>query len=563
MASDEHPPLTMHAGRKFVTLLATLLSTFSLAEAESGSLTITVRNQVLHSIDARMFGQFMERPAFSGEIGPEAAVAPGTHDLQPAAEKLIHDMQIPVLRFPGGTDVDFLDWTDMVDHLPGRTTVARPLSEPRGRKVSNAFGYDEFLRLCERNGSEAILVVNFRDGLLGVRPLEEAAAHAAALVAYCNAPLDTALPPEQAKWAALRAKNGHPEPYRVKYIQIGNETWMFTPEVEKAFAADALSHWHESLRTYIKAVLAVDPTVQIIVDASPAPVVAKIHEEFKDAMHGYAVHAYKPWDIREVKKEGKTVEVSSLSAEEIWNTWVAVPAVDARGQSRLEDANLEQVRRLGGKVSMTEWNWNGWWAVDKNQAALDSLLAKGIGAASYLHAILRQGDLINMACQSMLVGREWPINAIRVDQSNRRPAYMFPSGVVTQLYSQNHGSEMLAVDLANQSFYEAPYKMGQLDPQGKVARVDVIATKSEEVLTVHMINRSFSRVETAAIDTSAFALKPQEVELLILEGHFHDKPKEGESPERAKVRREKVSSKGDTLEVRLPPRAIVFAKYAI
>jgi hypothetical protein len=54
-----------------------------------------------------------------------------------------------------------------------------------------------------------------------------------------------------------------------------------------------------------------------------------------------------------------------------------------------------------------------------------------------------------------------------------------------------------------------------------------------------------------------------EVELLILEGHFHDKPKEGESPERAKVRREKVSSKGDTLEVRLPPRAIVFAKYAI
>jgi hypothetical protein len=127
---------------------------------------------------------------------------------------------------------------------------------------------------------------------------------------------------------------------------------------------------------------------------------------------------------------------------------------------------------------MTEWNWNGWWAANKDQAALDSLFAKGIGAASYLHAILRQGDLITLATQSMLVGSCWPIDSIRVDKDNNRPAYMMPSGIVTTLYSQNHGAEMLAVDLSNAEFYHQPYKMGQLGPAEKVAYVDVLAGKN-------------------------------------------------------------------------------------
>jgi alpha-N-arabinofuranosidase len=138
------------------SLLMALVCCVGRAEAEqinadgvttSNVLAITIRNQILHKLDPRLFGQFMERPAFSGEIGPEAAVVPGTHQLQPQAEKLIRAMQIPVLRFPGGTDVDFLDWTDMVDDVPGRAKADRPISSPRGNKVSNAFGYDEFLRL--------------------------------------------------------------------------------------------------------------------------------------------------------------------------------------------------------------------------------------------------------------------------------------------------------------------------------------------------------------------------------------------------------------------------------
>ena len=237
--------------------------------------------------------------------------------------------------------------------------------------------------------------------------------------------------------------------------------------------------------------------------------------------------------------------------------------MDNRGQSLLEENNFKQARALGYKISMTEWNWNGWWNENGQKPALDSLLAKGIGAASYLHAIMRQGDLINMGLQSMLVGSHWPITSISVDKDNKRPAYMMPSGMVTKLYSQNHGDQMLAVDLANAEFYQQPYKMGQLDASGKTAYVDVLASRSVDTLTVHMINRRFTGKQTVTIDCTALNVKPQKVKLIILDGRLNDKPIDGDSLEPAYIRQENLSFSGNTLKLDLPPKAIIFAQFKL
>ena len=190
-----------------------------------------VLNKVLHPIDTRLFGSFMERASNGGENGPEGALMPGTHELQPGVVKLLREMQIPIVRFPGGTDADFLDWQDMISNVPGRG-ADRPVSTGHENdKVTNNFGYDEFLQLRQELGWDAILVVNFRNGLLKIKPIEEAARQAAALVAYCNAPVGAKLPAGMLDWPAIRAKNGHPAPYSVKQWQIGNETWAFHNKV--------------------------------------------------------------------------------------------------------------------------------------------------------------------------------------------------------------------------------------------------------------------------------------------------------------------------------------------
>ena len=198
-------------------------------QLQAAGIEITVSDTVLHEIDPRLFGQFMERPSW-GEIGPEAAVIPGTHQLRPEAKQLLRRMRIPIARFPGGTDVDYIDWRDMIDNVPGREG-GRPITiGHQGDRVTNNFGYDEFLQFCEELEVEPILVVNFRDGLLAEDGPQKAATHAAKLVAYCNAPVDNDLPEELAVWPALRAENGRAAAYNVKYIQIGNETWAFSRE---------------------------------------------------------------------------------------------------------------------------------------------------------------------------------------------------------------------------------------------------------------------------------------------------------------------------------------------
>jgi len=545
----------------------TVLAVILCASAHgSSTLTISVKDKVLHSIDHRVFGQFMERPAFGGETGPEAAVVPGTHELQPLAGQLIREMRIPVLRFPGGTDVDFIDWTDMIDNAPGRKDAGRPPSKGyRGDEVSNAFGYDEFLQLCERDGSEAILVVNLRDALLQKKPVAEAAAHAAGLIAYCAAPLDRELPGNLALWPKLRAQNGRLKPYKVEYVQIGNETWMFNPEAERQLGKNSVQHWQHCLEAYIDAIHAAHPDAKFIVDAFPWPVSKAIHEKYGDLITGYGVHIYHPWGIPKVLKGEELIARSSLTQEEIWKAWTVTPRVDARGQAVIEDGHLDHVRQFGGRVAMTEWNWNGWWGPgdDKNKIALDSQYARGIGAASLLHAILRKADLITLATQSMLVGKRWQITAIRVDPDNRVPAFMMPSGMVTSLYSQNSGNELLAVEISGAEFYNQPFKMSGLEPNDRIACVDVLATKDKGKLVVHMINRRFSGEQQVTVDCKDFNLKPQEMEIVVMEGRLTDQPGEGESLAPAQIYQRKIPFDGELLTLTLPPRAIVFAKFSL
>ncbi len=548
------PPLT--AWGLLATLALTIVSVdvgaTRSAEGQSpaAGIKITVSATVLHEIDPRLFGQFMEKPSW-GEIGPEAAVIPGTHELRPEAKQLLRQMRVPLARFPGGTDVDYIDWLDMIDGVPGRAGQ-RPITVGhQGHRVTNHFGYDEFLRLCEELKIEPILVVNFREGLLAHDGPQKAAAHAARLVAYCNAPVDNHLPKELAAWPALRAKNGHPAPYKVSCFQIGNETWAFSGKASQ-------DRYLAALEAYIGAMRSVDPTVRIVVDGQPAELAAAVHRRLGKQIAYFAVHHYQPWQIREILRNGKPVDAKDLSAQDVWYAWVTAPRIDAHGQSVLIRDELTQARALGYRVAMTEWNWNGWWAhAIAGRTGHGALYAKGVGAAGILHAVMRQGDVVRIAAQSMLIGDRWGIHAIACDRDGRTPPYMVPSGQVTMLYSWRHGNKRLAVDLAGVPRYEQPYRMGGNGPAHGAAYLDVLATRSDKTLYVHAINRHFDQPLPVEIDVSPLTQKPgQRGALHTLEGRLKDAPGPGESPAPGTIRDEAFDIGGSRFPVRLPARSV-------
>jgi alpha-L-arabinofuranosidase len=337
----------------------------------------------------------------------------------------------------------------------------------------------------------------------------------------------------------------------VKYFQIGNETWAFSREVSE-------DRYLTSLAAYLEAVRSVDPGLQIIVDGQPASLAARVHRELGDRIAYFAVHHYQPWRIREVRRGDEHVDAASLSARDIWYAWVTVPQMDSAGQSVLSRNEFDQARTLGYPVAMTEWNWNGWWDHPlSGRVALSSLFAKGVGAAGILHAIIRQGDVVEMAAQSMLIGDGWGIHAIHCDRRGRTPPYMIPSGQVTMLYSQHHGSRCLAIDLAGMPYYEQPYRMAGIGPARRAAYLDVLATRGDQTLFVHAINRHFEEAIGLRVDLSALEGQPaNEGTLYVLEGRLNDAPSAGEPLPPAQIRRQPFDVPGSRFAVELPARSV-------
>ena len=463
-----------------------------------------VTTQILHKINDNIFGTFMERPSWYGETGIEAAVIPGTHKLQPKVIEMLQEMKIPVIRFPSGTDIDYTDWADMIDNVPWRTNstgvfLPRPVTiGHKGGSVSNYFGYDEFFKLCEKLGSEAILPVNFRSSIINSNSLSNSALHAASLVAYCNASVGAALPSGMRNWPAVRASNGFVKPFGCKYFQIGNETWFFD---------DSLSakKYAQYVKVYVDKMKEVDPTIKIIVDANSASHVTELKKVLGTNIDYLVQHDYVPWGINDhnLEKNGEPWTVDQVTDEEAWYGWVGVPnSFNSAGESIIEGMAIEQGRSQGYKVAITEWNLNGWWK--GTNTPVDSFCARGLGAVSYLHAFMRAGNVVEIACQCMTIGKKWPINSIRVSQTQDFEPYFLPTGQIILMYSKYHGNNFLAIKGKNVQTYKQPFKMNWLSPSDKVAMIDALVTENSSNIFFHVINRHYSKNIPVSIDVSAF-----------------------------------------------------------
>lgn len=122
----------------------------------------------------------------------------------PDVIRFLKEMPLPLLRWPGGNFVSGYHWRDGVGPVDARPTLPNPAW---GGLEYNFFGTDEFIAFCREVGCEPMICVNAGNG---------SAKEAAAWVEYCNGSADTPM-------GRLRAGNGHPEPFSVRYWEIGNE----------------------------------------------------------------------------------------------------------------------------------------------------------------------------------------------------------------------------------------------------------------------------------------------------------------------------------------------------
>lgn len=180
-----------------------------------------------HSKGSVHFNQVsLFQPVFRERIGAALGSRPAT-GFRADIMQLLDDMHPAYIRFPGGNYIEGsnfanrFNWKEMIgpwENRPGHMS-------PWGYRSSDGMGLLEFLEWCEELGAEPVVGVYaglHLDGGRDVRTgetLKPFIQDALDEIEYITGDVTT-------KWGAQRAKDGHPEPFNLTYVEIGNEDFL-------------------------------------------------------------------------------------------------------------------------------------------------------------------------------------------------------------------------------------------------------------------------------------------------------------------------------------------------
>ncbi len=156
--------------------------------------------------------------------------------------RLFKEEGFKMFKWPGGNFVSAYDYRDGLGDPDKRPPRLQPMWSDRVE--SNDIGLHEFVALCRLVGAEPDLAIDSGFG---------SAREAAEQVEYCNGSVET-------RMGKMRAENGHPEPFNVRYWTIGNE--MYGPWQYGHMSLDQYWTKHNYI---VEAMKAVDPNVKVTV----------------------------------------------------------------------------------------------------------------------------------------------------------------------------------------------------------------------------------------------------------------------------------------------------------
>lgn len=309
------------------------------------------------------------------------------------------------VRWPGGNVAQDYHWMWGIGPRDGRTTWVN-LSWKNEPEPSD-FGTDEFIRFCRNIGAEPSITVN-------VEGRGATAAEAAAWVEYCNGPATTT-------YGAMRARNGHAEPYGVKYWEVGNEIWGDWVRGH----SDATTYARNYNR-YAEAMRAVDPNIKLIavgdnnMDWNRS--VLRLAGERIDYL---AIHHY----------YGR----SEMAGDPL--NLMARPLFYERFYRQVEQLMGELAPGRGMRLAINEWG------LDLPEQRLYSMESALYGAR-LMNVFERSGGLVAMSAVSDMVNG-WPGGII---QASRHGVFVSPVYLVNHLYNNHLGTERLAAKVESPTF---------------------------------------------------------------------------------------------------------------
>ena len=186
-------------------------------------------------INPEVYGHFSEhlgRCIYEGLYVGEDSEIPNVNGMRTDVVEALKEMQIPLLRWPGGCFADEYHWKDGIGPKESRKKMIN--THWGGVVEDNSFGTHEYFELCEQLGCKTYVNGNVGSGT--VREMSE-------WVEYIT--FDGVSP-----MADLRKKNGHEKPWKIDYFGVGNENWGCGGNMTPEYYANLYRRYQTYIRHY-------------------------------------------------------------------------------------------------------------------------------------------------------------------------------------------------------------------------------------------------------------------------------------------------------------------------
>jgi alpha-L-arabinofuranosidase len=432
-------------------------------------------HHVVGRVDPRLYGSFVEhmgRCVYDGIYEPSH---PGA-DAQGFRSDVLHlvrELDVPIVRYPGGNFVSGYRWEDGVGpagERPSRLDLAWRSTE------TNQFGLHEFANWCRTVGTDMMLAVN-----LGTRGVDAARA----LVEYANHPRGTA-------WSDLRIGHGAPDPFGVRTWCLGNEVdgpWQIGHKTADEYARLAVET--------AKAMKWVDPSIELVACGSSGPSMPTfpdwdriVLEQTYDHVEYISVHRY----LNRKAGLGDYLASGLHTDAHIEAVIATCDHVRARKRSSktlhlaFDEWNVTPTRHEGpGKEEPEDWPV----APPIAEGTYDVVDAVAFGGM--MLSLLRHADRVRIGCLAQLVNVLGPVKT-------RTGGAAWPETIYHPYLHGSRWGRGTVLDVVVDS------PTTPVDGLGDVPTLDAVAVRADDgTLTVFAINRAVDTELTLTVDLRAFA----------------------------------------------------------
>jgi len=443
------------------------------------------------------------------------------HGLRKDLAQALADLQPKFMRFPGGCVVhgggdgfwDTYRWKTTI----GPKETRRGLKNTWGYHQSMGLGYYEYFQFCEDLGMQPVPILpcgvscQGTNGGWGMKTQAQDVVPMSEMDEWVNEALDLIEwangDPAKSKWAKMRADAGHPKPFNLKYLGLGNEE-KITPE------------FNERFKYIYERVTKAHPEIVIVGTAGPGS-----HPGNPDLENG--------WKL----------------ADEI-----GMPIIDehyyepnAYFLSSRQYNYYPRDRKT--KVYLGEY------------AAKDKKLIDALAEGLYLLHVEQNGDIVCMTSYAPLFAKKtntnWNPDLIYFD--NERP-YLTCSYYVQQMFGQSSGQYYYGDCVKIENPDEAPRWQGlpEGEASGYLQGQSVVLNVKTRKLYVKLVNASDKEKE-AKVNLSRFSLKKNAVKT-VLKGKADDENNYEAQPIAPKKETIKAKKKFD---IDLEPYSMVMLEYQL